>query len=63
MLGFFATWKGGEIVIDPSEIVDARWFSASELPMIPPPLSISRQLIDVWLADVARGASGGDLGR
>jgi NAD+ diphosphatase len=52
MLGFFATWKAGEIVIDPSEIVDAKWFSASELPMIPPPLSISRQLIDAWLADV-----------
>ncbi len=55
MLGFFATWKSGDIVIDPTEIVDAKWFSAGELPMIPPPLSISRQLIDVWLADVARG--------
>jgi NAD+ diphosphatase len=55
MLGFFATWKAGEIVVDPTEIVDAKWFSESELPMIPPPLSISRQLIDHWLADV-RGA-------
>jgi NAD+ diphosphatase len=53
MLGFFATWKSGEIVCDPAEIVDAKWFSANELPMIPPPLSISRQLIDVWLADVS----------
>ena len=26
MLGFFATWKSGEIVRDPSEIVDAKWF-------------------------------------
>lgn len=57
MLGFFATWKGGEIVCDPTEIVDAKWFKADELPMIPPPLSISRQLIDVWLKDVA-GAHG-----
>ena len=27
---------------------------SSELPRIPPPLSISRQLIDAWLAHVAR---------
>jgi NAD+ diphosphatase len=53
MLGFFATWSGGEIVVDKTEIVDAKWFRADELPMIPPSMSISRQLIDVWLADVA----------
>jgi NAD+ diphosphatase len=58
MLGFFATWKAGEIAIDPTEIVDAKWFSAEELPMIPPPLSISRQLIDAWLADVAAARGG-----
>lgn len=57
MLGFFATWKSGEIVIDPSEIVDAKWFRADELPMIPPPLSISRKLIDVWLDEVRQGKS------
>lgn len=55
MLGFFATWKAGEIVCDPTEIVDAKWFEAGALPVIPPPLSISRQLIDAWLNDV-RGA-------
>jgi NAD+ diphosphatase len=52
MLGFFATWKSGEILIDPTEIVDAKWFRADELPMIPPPMSISRQLIDVWLSEM-----------
>jgi NAD+ diphosphatase len=52
MLGFFATWQGGEIVCDPTEIVDAKWFKADELPLIPPPMSISRQLIDVWLDEV-----------
>ena len=52
MLGFFATWKSGEIVCEPSEILDAKWFSAGALPMIPPPMSISRKLIDAWLADV-----------
>lgn len=60
MLGFFATWKSGEIVIDPTEIVDARWFGADELPMVPPPLSISRQLIDVWVAEVTSAARKSD---
>ncbi len=55
MLGFFAKWAGGEIVVDPTEIIDAKWFRADELPMIPPSMSISRQLIDVWLAEVAAG--------
>ena len=52
MLGFFATWKSGEIRCEPSEIVDAKWFDAGSLPMIPPPMSISRKLIDAWLAEV-----------
>ena len=52
MLGFFATWKSGDIAIDPTEIVDAKWFRADELPMVPPPMSISRQLIDVWLSEI-----------
>ena len=54
MLGFFATWQGGEIVCEPTEIVDAKWFRAAELPMIPPRPSISRQLIDAWVADTTR---------
>jgi NAD+ diphosphatase len=45
MLGFFAEYAGGEIVCDPSEIADARWFHHRELPMIPPGASVSGQLI------------------
>ena len=52
MIGFTAEWESGEIAIDPKELSDAKWFSAHELPMIPPPLSIARQLIDAWIADV-----------
>jgi NAD+ diphosphatase len=52
MIGFFATHAGGEIRIDPEEIVDAQWFRADRLPMIPPRLSIARRLIDAWVADV-----------
>jgi len=49
MVGFTATWKSGEIDIDPAEIVDARWFRRDEIPAIPPPISIARKLIDAWL--------------
>jgi NAD+ diphosphatase len=50
MIGFEATWAGGDIVVDEREIVDAQWFRADALPMIPPGMSIARQLIDRWLA-------------
>ncbi|MDB4944022.1 MAG: pyrophosphatase [Labilithrix sp.] len=52
MVGFFAEWKAGEIVIDTNELSDAKWFSAHELPPIPPPLSIARQLIDTWVLEI-----------
>ena len=49
MLGFTATWAGGDIVIDPTEIMDAQWFGRDAVPMIPPAMSIARRLIDGWL--------------
>jgi len=57
MIGFTAEWAEGEIRIDPRELSDARWFSVDELPPIPPPLSIARQLIDAWVEEV-RGSRG-----
>lgn len=52
MVGFFADHAGGEIAVDGQEIVDARWFSAHDLPPVPPKLSIARRLIDTWLREV-----------
>ena len=52
MLGFNAAWAGGDIVIDPTEIVDAQWFAADNLPAIPPGISIARRLIDDWVERV-----------
>jgi NAD+ diphosphatase len=52
MVGFFADHAGREIEADGHEIADARWFSARDLPPVPPKLSIARQLIDTWLAEV-----------
>jgi NAD+ diphosphatase len=50
MVGFLADYAGGEINADPSEIVDAAWFSADNLPPIPPKITIARHLID-WFVD------------
>jgi NAD+ diphosphatase len=50
MIGFQATWAGGEIAIEESEIADAGWFSAGAMPLIPPRMSIARSLIDDWLS-------------
>jgi len=53
MIGFNAEWAGGDIVVEPKEIVDAKWFRADALPNVPPRLSIARRLIDAWLEEVA----------
>lgn len=50
MIGFTATWAGGEIVRDPGEIEDARWWRRDALPGLPGHLSIARALIEAWLA-------------
>lgn len=51
MLGFMADWAGGDIRVDPVELVDAQWFHWDALPRIPPRLSISRQLIDAFVEE------------
>ena len=54
MIGFTATYAGGNISLDDSEIEDAGWFTANNLPRIPGKISIARKLID-WFADKQRG--------
>jgi NAD+ diphosphatase len=49
MIGFVARWASGEIRMDPLEIEDARWFTATDLPTLPFPLSIARKLVDDFL--------------
>ncbi|AGZ34807.1 MULTISPECIES: NAD(+) diphosphatase [Pseudomonas] len=50
MLGFHAEYAGGEIVMQPDEIEDAKWFSVHELPPLPAGRSIARYLIDLYVA-------------
>lgn len=49
MLGFHASYAGGEVVCDPAEIADAKWFTPEEMPTVPSRMSIARKLIDDWL--------------
>ena len=45
MVAFTARWASGDIVPEPGEIEDARWFSVDALPGIPPQFSIAGHLI------------------
>jgi NAD+ diphosphatase len=58
MIGFTARYAGGEIRVDGEEILDARWFTADQLPNIPGKISIARQLID-WFVGKHRLEAGG----
>ncbi|HSH04656.1 MAG TPA: NAD(+) diphosphatase [Anaerolineae bacterium] len=49
MLGFTATYKSGEIVLQDDEISTAGWFPRDALPPIPPSISIARRLIDAFV--------------
>ena len=49
MIAFTARHAGGELVPDRTELLDARWFALGELPIVPPRVSIARQLIDAWV--------------
>lgn len=50
MLGFIADYAGGELCPDGVEILDAQWFAPDALPLIPPPFTIARRLIDHFIA-------------
>ena len=51
MVAFFADYAGGRITPDPAEIEAADWFALDALPLLPEPISISRQLIDAALTN------------
>lgn len=46
MVGFVARYAGGELVVDHTELEDARWFPVDALPTLPPTRSIARRIID-----------------
>ena len=55
MIAFTAEYAGGEIRPDGVEIEEAAWFDPEQLPKLPPPISISRRLIDTISGKLIRG--------
>jgi NAD+ diphosphatase len=51
IMGFTAAYAGSEIKIDETELEDAGWYTADNLPPLPHKISISRQLIDWFIAE------------
>jgi NAD+ diphosphatase len=54
MIGFTATYAGGEISRNDKEIEDAGWFTPDNFPRIPGKISIARKLINWFLAKQGR---------
>jgi len=50
MIGFTAEYAGGEILVDGEELDHADWFTVDTLPELPSAVSLSRQMIDRWIA-------------
>ena len=46
MIGFTADYTGGNLTPEPGEIEDAGWYTADDLPRLPPKISIARAMID-----------------
>jgi NAD+ diphosphatase len=62
MVGFRATYVSGEIEVQQSEIVEARWFTAPEVEQLTTPrgeFSIAGWLIDSWLDEQTGSGSRG----
>jgi NAD+ diphosphatase len=49
MIGFHARYESGELRPDGIEIVEADWFRRDALPLLPPPISIARRLLEAFL--------------
>jgi NAD+ diphosphatase len=49
MIAFTCRYESGEIRLALDEMVDAAWFTGDNLPLIPPRISIARQLIEWFL--------------
>ncbi len=50
MAAFMAEYDSGEIHIDPKELLDAGWYRYDALPLLPPPGTVARRLIEDTVA-------------
>ncbi|MBA3616639.1 MAG: NAD(+) diphosphatase, partial [Rubrobacteraceae bacterium] len=50
MIGFTTDYTGGDLTPEPGEIEDAGWYTADDLPQLPPKISIARAMIDDFVS-------------
>lgn len=55
MVGFFADYAGGDLVLQADELADAGWFLPGDTPPVPPGTTISGRLIRAMENEISRG--------
>lgn len=55
MVGFFADYAGGDLVLQEDELADADWFLPGDTPPVPPQTTISGRLIRAMEKEIAQG--------
>lgn len=50
MTAFMADYDSGDIVIDQKELLEANWYRYDDLPLLPPPGTVARRLIEDTVA-------------
>jgi NAD+ diphosphatase len=50
MVGFTARYSGGTIQPDQEELDAADWYTFDNLPELPPPSSLARQIVIQWVS-------------
>ncbi|MDX1634070.1 MAG: NAD(+) diphosphatase [Marinobacter sp.] len=53
MLGYFADYAGGDLVLQEDELADAGWFEPGALPPVPPDTTIAGRLIQAMEREIA----------
>jgi 8-oxo-dGTP pyrophosphatase MutT (NUDIX family) len=51
MVAFTADYAAGELAPDRVEIEEAAWYAVDEIPVVPPPISLARALIDHFVRE------------
>jgi len=57
MMGFFADYRGGELVLQQDELADAGWFLPGEMPPVPPETTIAGRLIREMVETLQHGGN------
>lgn len=55
MVGFFADYAGGELVLQEDELADADWYRPGDTPPVPPQTTIAGRLIRDMEREITRG--------